>query len=486
MFNKNFYPTSRPNIELLCEGLTIENKTFLEPSGGKGDIVDYLQEKGAKNVISCEIEEDLIKILQTKCRVIEKDFLNLTSDKISHIDAIVINPPFDAGAKHLLHAIQIAPKGCEIRCLLNAETLRNAYTRERKELLAYIENYGSWGSLGDCFNDEETERKTGVEVALVAIVTPGENKNSEFEGFFMEEEPREAGTEGVMSYNVVRDLVNRYIEACKIYSELLTVNYRLNEMTGSFFSGNIGVQISHSYDEYKKDLQKSGWAYIFNKMELAKFATRGLREDINKFVEYQTHVPFTMKNIYKMLEIVVGTASQRMDKAILEAFDRVTERHHDNRMNVAGFKTNLHYLVGKKFILPSIINPSKEYGFTSNTYRSLKNYNDGIIPDLEKALCYLTGDPFETNEYCNITHRWLKLGIKTVNSSIDNNFYGEWYESHFFRYKGYKNGNMHFEFKDENVWGLFNKKVAELKGYPLYEHKPQTKYQKRNSNFKAA
>jgi len=231
--------------------------------------------------------------------------------------------------------------------------------------------------------------------------------------------------------------------------------------------------------DIKKDLQKNGWEFVFHKMNMDKYATRGLKEDINKFVEQQTHIPFTMKNIYRMLEIVIGTQEQRMDKALLEVFDKVTGYHDDNKQGLPGWKTNSHFLVGKRFILPNQISPAKEYGYTSNCYTSLRSSYDGTIPDFEKALCYVTGDQFEESEFIN--GAWVKSGINTVNSSINRNTYGDWYNSHFFKYKGYKNGNMHFEFKDSEVWARFNQRVAKLKGFPLFEGKEQTAYQDRQT-----
>ena len=58
MFNPEFYPTPADVIEIMLQGEEIENKTILEPSAGKGDIVDYLNEYGAKNVLTCEINRD--------------------------------------------------------------------------------------------------------------------------------------------------------------------------------------------------------------------------------------------------------------------------------------------------------------------------------------------------------------------------------------------------------------------------------------------
>ena len=105
--NKDFFPTPSNVIDIMTEGEILTGKVILEPSGGKGDIVDYLLNAGAKDVLACESNEDLKKILQTKCKVIENDFLNLTSDRISHIDCIIMNPPFSADDKHILHAFEI-------------------------------------------------------------------------------------------------------------------------------------------------------------------------------------------------------------------------------------------------------------------------------------------------------------------------------------------------------------------------------------------
>ncbi len=474
MFNPEFYPTPTNVIQMMLSGENLQGKTVLEPSAGKGDLVDALQTEGA-NVLACEINNDLCKIVESKCKVIAADFLTVESHQISHVDYIVMNPPFSNADAHILHAYNIAPAGCRIIALCNLQTVENLYTNSRKELKTIIDTYGSFEDLGDCFS--ESERKTGVNVALVKLQKAGEN-NNEFEGFFMEDEPETEGEYGVMSYNVVRDLVNRYVGAVKIYDDQLNAAVKMNNLTSGFYSCKMGMEITEGdkplkRNEFKKEMQKSGWSFIFSKLNMQKYATRGLREDINKFVETQQKTPFTMKNIYHMLTVIVGTHGQRMDKAILEVFDRVTEHHHDNRHNVKGWKTNSHFLVGKKFILPNIVSPAREYSYTSESYNHLKSSYDGIIPDFEKALCFVTGTQYETTEF--------KEGIKTLNSSINRNTYGEWYNSEFFKYKAYKNGNMHFEFVDEKVWSQFNSRVAKLKGYPLWEAKAQTAYQNRQT-----
>lgn len=231
MFNADFYPTPANVIEIMTNGYHIQNKIILEPSAGKGNIVDYLLQNGAKEIIACEKEADLRKILAGKCKVIENDFLQVQSHQVSHIDFIIMNPPFSADEKHILHAYDIAPAGCHIIALCNLNTVKNPHTNIREKLNNIIEANGSYEELEDCFS--KAERSTNVKVALVRIQKPGtKSENSdEFDGFFMEEEQEDNTQSGIMPYNVVRDLVNRYVQALKIFTPI-----HIKTVRSSYFS----------------------------------------------------------------------------------------------------------------------------------------------------------------------------------------------------------------------------------------------------------
>ena len=45
--------------------------------------------------------------------------------------------------------------------------------------------------------------------------------------------------------------------------------------------------------------------------------------------------------------------------------------------------------------------------------------------------------------------------------------FGKWYDWRFFKVKVFKKGTMHVIFKDEKVWGLFNRESAKAKGFQL-------------------
>ena len=510
MFNDDFYPTPPQVIESMIGGEALQGKKVLEPSAGSGQLAEALQQAGA--VVSvCENDKYLKKILQTNFAFIAEDFLAVTSDQVSHIDLIVMNPPFSRGSEHITHAYNIAPPGCKVIALCNSSSLSNTYSKSREQLAELVNMYGNAQELGECFTT--AERTTNVKVVLIRLQKPGEN-NNEFEGFFMDDEPEEAGEIGLMSYNVIRDLVNRYVKSVQIFDEQLETAVRLSEMTANFYGGELGYQVTRDgkpmqRNEFKKGMQKSGWNWIFKKLDMAKYATRGLREDINKFVETQEQIPFTMKNIYRMLEVVHGTQGARMDKAILEVFDKVTDYHHDNRKGLEGWKTNSHYLLTQRFIMPRIVKMGWEGKIESNWSSS----NFEMIDDLIKALCYVTGQDYtkkislegfidypyklkKDGEYIKedsygviksrrveeMEHRAKELGAEVVHDVLQ---WGKWWEWDFFRIRCYKKGTVHFEFKDEKVWQQFNARVAKLKGYPLPEKKEQTKYQNKQTGRKA-
>ncbi|MDV3751164.1 DNA methyltransferase [Elizabethkingia anophelis] len=455
MFNKDFYPTPESVIAQMTWDLDLNNKVVLEPSAGKGDIVDFCQNSGA-NVIACELNSDLKTILKSKCKVISDDFLKVTSDMVSHIDYIIMNPPFSADEKHILHAWDIAPEGCAIIALCNYETLSNAKYSYRQELTSIIKDYGNSENLGDVFSS--AERKTDVEIGLVKLYKPRTKSETEFEGFFMEEDEEEQYI-GLQQYNFVRDCVNRYVGAVKIFDKQLESANLMNDLTGSFFSSSLALSMTRdkaemTREDYKKDLQKSAWKYIFGKMNMHRYSTKGLREDINLFVEKQTKVPFTMRNVYRMIEIVVGTQSQRMDKALLEVFNKLTEHYHENRYGVEGWKTNSHYLVNQKFIMPYIA-PQSKWG----SYPDVNDRQSEIVDDFVKALCYLTGQSW-------IPENCFRIAVNRRDKPLE---YGQWFDFQFFEVKLFKKGTGHFKFKDRDIWATFNQHIARIKGYPLPE-----------------
>lgn len=461
MFNNEFYPTNRETYHLMqvdCAG-----KIILEPHAGKGDLVEYLQQDGAKEVIAYEKHPDLNRVVQGKCKVIGSDFFDCTSEQISHIDSIVMNPPFSNAHKHIVHAFNIAPEGCEITALCNYATVSDKY--EHRELNALIRDYGKADNIGSTF--DTAERKTGVEVGLVKLYKPTLGENRTFDGFFMDEEEIPANqVEGIMTFNEVRALVNRYVAAMKAFDKLKEMKDELTALTSPLGMNNIELSVSRedkieTKEDFSKAMQKTSWNYIFDKMNMRKYVTSGVMKDVNKFVEQQHNIPFTEKNIYHMFDIIFQTRQQNFDKAIVEVIDNYTKHTHENRFGVEGWKTNEGYMLNKKFI----INYMVEMGWEKQTVELRYSENRDRLMDLTKVLCNLTGINFDSVP--SIADQFMKIAHEQGNKrSI---ITGKWYDWGFFEFKVFKKGTMHLKFKNNETWYRLNQAYGAIKGFTLPE-----------------
>lgn len=467
MFHSEFFPTPLSAIELMQ--LDCKDKIILEPHAGKCNIVDYCLNNGAKQVLAYEINKDLQQIVKHKATLIGEDFFNCKPEQVSHIHAIYMNPPFSNADKHILHAWQVAPEGCEIVSLCNYQTIEKEYNN--RQLSNLIRQYGISENLGDCFST--AERKTGIDIGLIRLFKPVVSKEFEFEGFFMEEDEEELQGEGMMPYNEVRALVNRYVGTMKIFDKMKSEIDSVNMMIGQIGMSNINIAIGHEKDvttkeHFSKIIQKRSWNHIFNKMNMEKYVTSGVMKDINKFVETQEKVPFTMKNIYRMLQIIVGTRQETFNRALEEAVDNFTRYTHENRFGVEGWKTNSGYMLNKKFICEGIMETQSYMGFNvrydSNSGRK--------IDDLVKVLCNLTARNYNSIggiyrfNYNNTSNE--VDGFKAFEKKFDIEP-NTWYEWGFFDVKFFKKGTMHVKFKDLNDWYLLNQAYGKLKGFTLPE-----------------
>ena len=189
MFDAEFFPTPFSLIQKLVlpyhdhetcnHGYKVNpDWTILEPSAGKGDIADYIanysdhsygRRKNEARIRVIEQNFELQQILMGKgYPVIGHDFLSYEPDQ--HFDLILMNPPFSNGDAHLIHAWEVVGEGGHVACILNAETVRNAYTKRRKDLLDLISAHGSVEYVGQAF--AKAERKTDAEICIVRLQKP--------------------------------------------------------------------------------------------------------------------------------------------------------------------------------------------------------------------------------------------------------------------------------------------------------------------------
>lgn len=481
MFNKDFYPTPYEVVLKMLENENIAGARVLEPSAGKGNILNVLKEFGAFEVLTCEIIEEFQPYLAENSRFLKPDFLDVTANEISHVDYIIMNPPFSKAIEHIQHAYEIAPPGCTIIALCNENDTKQdhgGFYRESEEFLRerieqnkrkakfnnYIENHGFIEKFGNCF--ENSERHTNVYVSKVVLFKDGNEDGLNFDVYMDYSFDDDSRHSGVMTYNEVREAVNRVVAAVNKYQGMIEKVKEMNQLVEAFdeygynkLSVSFKNDRSHvSLTDYKKQLQKCAWQWIFSKLNLEKFQTTKLKEQMNKLIEIKVNYPFTVKNVYAVLDMIFQTHAERMQSTLVEAFDIICSYSKENSSKYEGWETNSAYKVNQQFIVPYICQGYESYFTPPKSYPFVKlnGYRDNSkVEDIYKALCHMTGI-----DYNSITHFYSYVENRRMS-------WGKWYECGFFEIRGYKKGTMHFKFVDKKIWEMFNRRVAELKGWPL-------------------
>jgi len=495
MFNSDFYPTPRALASKMLQGLDVRNKYVLEPSAGKGDLA--LATYGAAAVHLIECEPELCAILEKYSdqtatnrerkkgwRLIANDFLSFAPS--CDYDVILMNPPFSSGAAHFIHAWNIAD-GTHIRCLLNAETLRNPHTQERENLAAIIAQYdGTVEYISNAFAD--AERRTNVEIALISIFKPAKarlNLNDLFSG-----ERTKTDSIGddlqhteIATPSYIKNSVAAFAQAKDALKDVFKAIARFN-----YHAAGCGANKNHNHDKYHKQLFEhiqngktedynlaveemtaNAWTDFFRRPNYRKMITSGVQDAFEKERIRRGTMAFNEANLHNFVDTLIGTRGLVMQKAIDDSFDFLTTYNEKNVVHKEGWKTNSHYKVNIKCIVPALHKIDK-YGYTGFDYYCSTRIA-GIFDDLDRALCFIIGTPFEKMQGRTINQAVSSIideGRTADNKPMPADYktiYERPHESHFFTLRLYKKGTMHLQFKDESLWARFNQAAAEGKNW---------------------
>jgi hypothetical protein len=458
MFNDEFYPTPTPVIQRMVAPLItalngrreykLHGFNILEPSAGKGNILDALAtyyRADAARLYAVEINPELRVLLSGKgYRVIGSDFLDF--DEPYHFDYIIMNPPFSKGAEHLLKAWDVVGAGGHVVCLLNAETIRNPHTEQRKLLLRTIQQHGRYEYIGQVFTD--AERKTGVDCAIVWLDKPAADRNH-FEGATFEQEARaddpEFTANPLVQANVFEALVNRY----KAAARMLVERYRIDSEYAFYTDGILKAHEKTStpaLNDALNALKASFWQYVFDKTRLGEITTSKFQAQFREQSSKMAQMQFSVANILEVLELFMANKDSILHECIVNVFDELTRYHKDNTAHTEGWKSNKAYRVNAKLVIPYGVEFSK-WGSWMGEWRRRELWDD-----LDKALCLLSGRKIADVQ--SITNT-LYARINAINgdSRLD---YAEPFRSEFFEIRIFKKGTVHLKFLDKALLDRFN------------------------------
>ena len=510
--NPDFYPTPKSLLKIMFDkfvehcktnkGLTWEYQRFdvLEPSAGKGDILEYFKE----NIADCycpspdavEIDENLRLILKGKedFNLIWDNFLTFQTEK--HYDLIVMNPPFSNGARHLLHAINLAEaNGGEtiIMCLLNAETLTNPYSNERKELSKKLSQlHAEVQIIEESFT--EAERPTDVKVGFVFIDVP---KSFHVSLFLDKLEKAEElhntvlpPTEIVTAENYIAQMIAFYkreveLSVAFVHEYFSIAPFLKNSLPDDFdaspeyyqeLKNETGNIEKYDYKNEpiikltvgKSELDKYGdinkvltairfkyWNRLFHNEEFVKLLTCDMRRELANTVGKMKMFDFNEHNIKIVQEQFIKNLLNNLEETILNLFDELTCKHtyfdgSDNIHYYNGWKSNKAHKLNKKVVIP-MYGVFKEWKFSTDYFHCYELENK--IKDIEKVFNYLSdgttiGQSVETVVYwANAQRKNRNLHFKYFDASI------------------YKKGTCHLKFTDEAVVDALNIYVGKHKNW---------------------
>lgn len=169
-----FFPTPLPLIERMLELADLRSDhVILEPSAGKGDILDAIARSFSNApLFAVEPNSTLREILLLKgYNLIGTDFLQV---KDKAFDRIVMNPPFENGqdVEHVSHALELLKPGGRVVAIMS----EGVFFRQFKKDVAFrklLQEKNAFISepIKDAFKN--AFNSTGVNVRIVAINADG-------------------------------------------------------------------------------------------------------------------------------------------------------------------------------------------------------------------------------------------------------------------------------------------------------------------------
>ena len=527
---QGFYPTPPEVADLLLEGIELEKSpVVLEPSAGTGNIVHAVLKKfyesryrycDAKINVDCveidphlrsvlryeymgEKEKDLwkqkkaledkktydrdrnqyrelnyhdsallksvteeIKVLQSgDIRIVHDNFLDF--DTFKQYDVIVMNPPFADGDAHLLKAIQLQRRsGGIIRCILNAETIRNLFTNRRRLLQKQLLDMNAEVTFHqNAFSDGE--RKTDVEIAIVKIEIPAVKQESvifdRLKKAYSIDEPT-ADVHDMTVSDFMEQIVSLYKVECNAGIDLIREYAAMKPyILGSFEKdehynyptltlcvgepGRLSRGTVPNVNDYLRLVRSKYWQALFTNKEFIGRLTSNLREKYIGKIEQLANYDFTLFNIQSIAAEMNAEMGKGIEDTIVALFDKMTEQHAwypETAKNVHyynGWKTNKVHKINSKVILP-IYGVFATYAWTSETFRVAEA--ERTIADIEKVFDYLDGDMTAPVSLHGALQRACEEG-RTRNIQCK-----------FFDVTLYKKGTMHIRFHNQELVDRFN------------------------------
>lgn len=467
-----FYPTPPRLIADMLTGIDLDSMhSILEPSAGTGNIVKYIKEteqshrNNRHEIDTIEIDPELQHVLKGEgFRVIHNDFL--TFETFKRYDLVVMNPPFGNGDRHLLHALNFVKGEGRLVCLLNAETLKNPFTKTRQDLTRRLSELGADIRFRE-FAFAGADRPADVEIAIVSVVMPADGAESVILDHLRPAQdnrvPHAEFGNPLVSSDRIRALVEHYNNEAeagiKIIREFHAVSrFMLKGARDSSSILKISVdesaikEGSHRRDtetNFLMTLRHRYWETLFTVPEFTEKLTSNVQKELHSRVGEFAHYDFSFYNIYALYLEISKELLSNIKKAILDLFENFTHRHHyaeysKNIHYYNGWKTNEAFKVNKKVIIPLYFDRFWWDWGGEGQYRLPWEFTSKMR-DIEKVFDYLAGTT--ATGHASLTHSLDAAQKEGRKRDI---------QLRHFTISVFKKGTCHIEFHDPELVKKFN------------------------------
>jgi hypothetical protein len=211
----------------------------------------------------------------------------------------------------------------------------------------------------------------------------------------------------------------------------------------------------HARAEFLQKHRKACWKAALSRAEFHKWLDKLQREELERDIDRNAHIPFTATNVYGTLENIFSQRQGLFEKSVSNVFDALRRYHADNVHHTEGWKTNSSYKVNKKAIFPYGCSYDAKYGGRFST-----GYYGGMIDfyaDLDRVLCVLSGRKFES---CYTIGHALSSTFQSLGYHVKAGPFHNQCQSEFFDIRFFKKGTVHLVWRDDLLREAFNKTAA--------------------------
>ena len=396
------------------------------------------------------------------------DFLQIES--LATVNQIIMNPPFADGAKHVLHAWKVV-HDAEIVAIVNAETIRNPHSQDRKALLELIGKHGRVSFHENHFIGDDVVRETGVEIALIYLekvpqtmfdmdgILAGLKQGDNIKG--PEVEP-EVANALALPENLIENTYQRFriaVQAARQAAEAVALSGKASNDLGITLSQMQSKGVGNDFrnepvdvrkianDHFRQaydELKQVAWAQIIRSSLLTDKLSNQARRKVESEAQLIYKMEFSVANVHGFLAGLYESMGDIYADMICGLFDNIVGRSNDNVAFYKTWKSNERHRFGMRLRRTRFIIPN----FRVTWGGSLLYESEQFLSDIDKVFGYLHG---VTEKYDGLVNAFKRSESHT----------GERISTRYFDFRFYKGaGTMHFYPKSQEVVEKLNRFVG--------------------------